>query len=147
MSSITMRSLRQMRATTRLIDASTLARPMVRVSDSRVNQATRRPASMTAWARASTKFAVAPNAAPASAPPDDDDLGRAGGPVRHRDRLPEVQRELGQLIRNVDEAGARYGFSPLCGLPLEEAVTRVSPDEELHDALVWAIPTYCIGDR
>ena len=49
-------SLRQMRATTREIEASTLARPMVAVSDSRVNHDTRMPASMTAWARASTKW-------------------------------------------------------------------------------------------
>lgn len=51
-----MSSLRQMRASTRLTEASTLARPMVAVSDSRVNHETRTPVSMTAWAKASTKW-------------------------------------------------------------------------------------------
>ena len=39
-----------------VIEASILARPTVMVSDSRLNQATRMPASMTAWPRASTKW-------------------------------------------------------------------------------------------
>ncbi len=55
MSSTTMSSLRQMRAMTLATEASTLARPSVTVRLSRVNQLTFMPASMTAWARASTK--------------------------------------------------------------------------------------------
>ncbi len=53
MSSTTMRSLRQIRATTRPTEPSTLARPIVAVSDSRLNQATRRPVSIAAAARPS----------------------------------------------------------------------------------------------
>ena len=44
-----------MRETTRLTEASILARAKVAVSDSRLNQLTRMPASMTAWAIASQK--------------------------------------------------------------------------------------------
>ncbi len=47
MSSMRMKSARQMRATTRWTEASTLARPIVAVSDSSMNQATRMPFSMT----------------------------------------------------------------------------------------------------
>ncbi len=42
-----------MRATTRPTEPSTLARQIVAVSDSRLNQATRRPVSMAAAARPS----------------------------------------------------------------------------------------------
>jgi hypothetical protein len=48
MSSITIRSERQMRATTREIEASTLARVTVAVNASSENQETRIPASITA---------------------------------------------------------------------------------------------------
>jgi len=49
---MTMRSLRQIRAKTLAMEASTLARPMVAVKVSRVNKETRMSASMTACARA-----------------------------------------------------------------------------------------------
>ena len=53
---MTTSSARQMRATTLVTDASTLARPRASVSDSRLNHATRMPASITAWAMASVKW-------------------------------------------------------------------------------------------
>ena len=59
MSSTTMRSLRQIRATVRATDPSALAWPIAAVRDSRVNQATRRSFSIAAWARASTKWRLA----------------------------------------------------------------------------------------
>ena len=46
---------RQIRATVRAVEPSALARLIVPVSVSRVNQATRRSASIASWARASTK--------------------------------------------------------------------------------------------
>ena len=55
MSSMTMRSLRQIRVTVRATDPSALAFPIVAVSVSRVCQATRRSLSIAAWARASTR--------------------------------------------------------------------------------------------
>ena len=51
MSSTTMRSLRQVRAT----DPSALALAIAAVGVSRVNQATRKSFSIAAWARASTR--------------------------------------------------------------------------------------------
>src|SRR5690625_3352436 len=58
MSSTTMSSARVMRAMTLLTEPSTAALPMAAVRDSRVNHATRMPASMTLWARASTKWVL-----------------------------------------------------------------------------------------
>ena len=55
MSSITIRSARQLRATTLLMEASTSAQERVAGRDSRENQATRRPALKTAWGSASQK--------------------------------------------------------------------------------------------
>jgi len=55
MSSITMRSPRVIRVTTLAVEPSTLARPSRVVSDSKVNQAARRPLSMLAEARASQR--------------------------------------------------------------------------------------------
>src|SRR5215472_11884814 len=56
MSSMAIKSARQMRATTLGTEASTLARAIVAVSDSKENQATRRPASIAAWPSASQKW-------------------------------------------------------------------------------------------
>src|SRR5437764_11884257 len=67
MSSTTMRSLRQIRATVRAVDPSALARPMVVVNVSRVNHATRRSCSMALWAKASTKWDLPVPDGPATA--------------------------------------------------------------------------------
>src|SRR6266508_2289159 len=86
MSSTTIRSQRQMRATVRATVASALARPMVAVRLSRVNQTTRRSASMAAWASASTKWLL-----PVPEGPGDGQVLGAADP------LQRLQRVLGGL--------------------------------------------------
>src|SRR6266536_6166326 len=67
MSSTTIRSQRQMRATVRATVPSTFALLIVVVSDSSVNQATRRSCSIAAYARASTKWLLPVPLGPATA--------------------------------------------------------------------------------
>src|SRR5437660_12377052 len=85
MSSITISSERQMRATTLVTEASTLALVMVAVSDSSENQETRIPASMTAWPTASAKWLLPVPLGPHSArfsarPTRQGHQGLLGGP-------------------------------------------------------------------
>jgi hypothetical protein len=56
MSSIMIRSARVILVMVRATEPSAPARPTAAVIDSRVNQATRRPVSIAAWARASTRW-------------------------------------------------------------------------------------------
>lgn len=58
LSSTTISSARVILLIVLAMDPSTLARPMAAVSVSRVDQETRMPASMTRWARASTKWVL-----------------------------------------------------------------------------------------